>query len=493
METKMQQFRLLTFMVVLGLATCAFAHREPNGMEISTKSPQAHKFFEQGMSKMEMLHIQDGLGNFRKAVAADPQFALGHIILSFFAQDPTEQVTEREKALATRQFAGPEEKLVIDWLGNSSQAQWIPAIQAMNEALQSYPRDKHLAWLAGWWLALNQNQSPRAIPLFERVIQIDPNFADAWNEVAYCYAKAGNFEKAFADMKRYTELVPNEANPQDSFAEISRMAGRFEDAITHYRASLKIDPSFHESQLGLGDTYALMGDEPRARVEYAIAIGEGTEVQKVVWGLQSAATYLRGSDLAGADKAFRALAAQAHQRDFGNYEAEAYRSMALYQKDNAAAMALLDKAEAILHEHHNVPKALLDEELAMVWRTRTERALAAGDSKLMASTLKHLDEVAAGTPDEMIQAAYHGAAGEVLVSEQKYAEAISHLEEDETNPLSMRSLIDAYEKSGQKENAQRLARKLGEFNFPTIEQALVVPQFRVAYKASRETRAGLAN
>jgi len=105
----------------------------------------------------------------------------------------------------------------------------------MNEALTSYPQDKHLHWLAGWWLQLNQNQSGRAIVMFERVMQIDPRFADAWNEAAYCYAKQGNFDKAFADIKRYTELVPNEPNPQDSFAEISRMAGRFEDALTHYR------------------------------------------------------------------------------------------------------------------------------------------------------------------------------------------------------------------------------------------------------------------
>lgn len=486
----MTRFRLMP-LAVLALATCAFAHQEPNGMQISTKSPEAHTYFEQGMAKMEMLHIQDGLNNFRKAVAADPQFALGHIILNFFSQDPTEQVAEREKALATRQFAGPEEKLIIDWLANASESQWIPAIQAMNQALESYPRDKYLAWLAGWWLALNQNQSPRATPLFERVIKIDPNFADAWNEAAYCYAKAGNFDKAFADMKRYTELVPNEPNPQDSFAEISRMAGRFDQAIKHYRSSLKIDPTFHESQLGLGDTYALMGEEARARAEYAIAINEGTEVQKVVWGLQSAATYVRENDLAGAEKAFHAVAGQAHEKDFGNYEAEAYRSLAMYEKDNGSAMKLLDKAESVLHEHHNVPKVLLDEELALVWRTRAERALAEGNHRLASSTLKKLDKMAEGTPDEMIQAAYNGAAGAALLSQSKYADAISHLEEDQTNALSMRNLLTAYEKSGQKENADKLADKLAVFYFPTIEQALVVPQFRAAYKAAPKADRGL--
>lgn len=486
----MTRFKLMP-LVVLALATCALAHQEPNGMQISTKSPEAHTYFEQGMAKMEMLHIQDGLNNFRKAVAADPQFALGHIILNFFSQDPTEQVSEREKALAMRQFAGPEEKLIIDWLANASESQWIPAIQAMNQALESYPRDKYLAWLAGWWLALNQNQSPRATALFERVIKIDPNFADAWNEVAYCYAKAGNFDKAFVDMKRYTELVPNEPNPQDSFAEISRMAGRFDQAIKHYRASLKIDPTFHESQLGLGDTYALMGEEVRARAEYAIAITEGTEVQKVVWGLQSAATYVRENDLPGAEKAFHAVAEQAHEKDFGNYEAEAYRSLAMYEKDNGSAMKLLDKAESVLHEHHNVPKVLLDEELALVWRTRVERALAEGNQRLASSTLKKLDKMAEGTPDEMIQAAYHGAAGAALLSQSKYADAISHLQEDQTNALSMRNLLAAYEKSGQKENADKLAANLAVFYFPTIDQAVVVPQFRAAYKSAPKGNHGL--
>src|SRR5258708_5014384 len=223
----------------------AYAHVDANGMQISTKSPQAHALFEKGMHKVEMMHLQDGLENLRGAVKADPKFALGHILLTFFSQDPAEQLAEREKALAMRKFAGREEQLIINWLANASQSHWIPAIQAMNEALQAYPRDKHLHWLAGWWLTLSQNQNQRAIMQFERVIKIDPNFADAWNEAAYCYAKVGNFTKAFADIKRYTELVPNEANPQDSFSELSRMARRFDQALNHYHMSLKIDPTFH--------------------------------------------------------------------------------------------------------------------------------------------------------------------------------------------------------------------------------------------------------
>jgi tetratricopeptide (TPR) repeat protein len=473
------KLRILLPAVLAFCAVQAFAHDTPTGMHITTKSPQAHAYFEKAMQKMEMLHIEDGLQNFRNAVKADPQFALGHIMLTIFSQDPTEQVAEREKALATRASAGPEEKMIIDWMANASQARSIPAIQAMNEALQAYPHGKHLHWLAGWWLILDQNQPQRAVVMFERVMQIDPNFADAYNEAAYCYARQGNFDKAFADIKRYTELVPNEPNPQDTFAEISRMAGRFEDALTHYRMSLKLDPSFHESQLGLGDTYALMGDQARAREEYVKAIDTGSPVQKVTWSLQSAATYVREGNLAGADKAFSAVAEQAHSKDFANLEAEAFRSMSMYQLDADMSMSLLDRAEGALKEGHKVPQSLANEELAAVLRTRVERALAGNKKSVAASALKQLKALAeANGADGLIETALHGAAGAMALAEGNYADAVNQFEEDESNAISMRSLITAYEKNGQEGNARRLGSKLAALNVPLIEQALVVPEFR---------------
>ncbi|MBZ5504081.1 MAG: tetratricopeptide repeat protein [Acidobacteriia bacterium] len=468
---------LAVLLVNLGLRV--FAHDTPTSMHISTKSPQAHAFFEKGLEKMEMLHIEDGLQNLRNAVKADPQFALGHIFLMFFSQDPTEQVAEREKALATSSSANAEEKLIIDWLANASQAHMLPAIQAMNEVLQNYPRDKHLHWLAGWWLLVDHNQASRAAVLFERVMEIDPKFADAYNEAAYCYARQNNFEKAFANIKHYTELVPNEPNPQDTFAEISRMAGRFEDALTHYRMSLKIDPTFHESQLGLGDTYALMGDQNKARAEYAKAIESASPAQKVLWSLQAATTYVREGDLASADKAFSAVAEQAHAKDFANLESEAYRSMSMYQLEAAASLRLLDKAAAVLKEDHKVPQSLLNQELAIVLRTRVERAIAGNNKELAAATLKQLQELAeANSADGLIETALHGATGAVALAAGNYADAVNNFEDDDSNAISMRGLITAYEKNGQEGNARRLGAKLAALNVPLIEQALVVPEFR---------------
>ncbi|HMF92108.1 MAG TPA: tetratricopeptide repeat protein [Candidatus Angelobacter sp.] len=476
------QFAALT----LALAS-AEAQATHSLMGMSSRSPKARAAFEDGLAKVETLHVQAGLESWRKATHEDPNSALPHILLAYFSPDPTEQVAEREKALAAHKIAGSEEQLIVEWLANASQSRWVPAIQAMNGALAQHKQDKHLAWLAGWWLMLAQDQPARAIPMFERAIQLDAKFADPWNEVAYCYARTGDMDQAFQRIQHYAELLPNEANPQDSFAEISRMAGRFDDALKHYRMSLKIDPTFLESQLGLGDTYALMGDQPRARAEYEIAIQKGTKVQAVLWSLQSAATYVREGKLSAADAAFRAVAQLAHNADFANLEAEAYRSMALYATDSDAAFEALRKAEDAVKNNHKIPQALVDLELSSVLRARVDRAIRDGRIEVARQTLAQLEQMAAASPDENVQHAHHAAAGLMLMAQGKYTEAVSSLEDDERNPLSMAALAVAYEKSGATEKAHRMAARLSNLNEPTIEQAVVVPAFRrspVAYEAA---------
>jgi len=67
----------------------------------------------------------------------------------------------------------------------------------------------------------------------------------------------------------------------------------------------------------------------------------------------------------------------------------------------------------------------------------------------------------------------------VLVEQGKYAEAIPHLEEDNDNPEALLLLYKAYKQTGAQEDANLLAKRLAGKNEPTVEQALVVPQFRV--------------
>lgn len=448
------------------------------GIQVTTSSPQARELFEQGLAQCQTLHLREGFETWRKAAQADPHFALVHILLANFSPDPAEREAEREKALASRKRASREEQLVIDWLSNSGQGHFVPAIQAMNEALEKYGDHKLVVWLAGMWMD-EQRQWARAIPLYEQAIKLDPKFGDAWNSVAYCYARIGQFDRAIEAMKNYTEILPNQPNPHDTLAEILLMAGRYEEALAEYRTALKIDPGFVESQRGIADTYALMGDETRARAEYASAIAKvDSPAEATRWSLLSAATYVREGDWSGADAAYTAAAGQAHERGFGTIESEAWRSMALYQKDSEASRRLLDHAEAALHERHKIPQSLADQEWAAILRARVERSLKDRNIELAQQQLMQLEALSANYNDGAIRILYEAAAGAVSLAQGNYPDAIGHLDENDGDALSLRHLMEAYKKSGARAEAQRIGARLAGLNEVTIEQALVVPPFR---------------
>ena len=126
----------------------------------------------------------------------------------------------------------------------------------------------------------------------EQAVAIDADFAAALNDLGYIYAYQGDYNQALIVMQHYVELLPNEPNPQDSYAEILRMAGRYDDALEHYRLALRIDPNFHSAQIGIADTYTLMGQQKRARKEYfnarVLATDKVTELQDAT---QSAFTH----------------------------------------------------------------------------------------------------------------------------------------------------------------------------------------------------------
>jgi tetratricopeptide (TPR) repeat protein len=486
MSRKVIQIALITFCCTV-FAGAENASPAKGVLPITTKSPAARQLFVGALVKLQNLHGPEAMQDFRKAIQLDPDFALANIIMSFESVDqtvdPAEKVAARERANAARTKVSRGEQLVIDWLTNASEGRMVPAIQAMNEALDEYPNDTFVAWLGAVWVE-NQQQIARAIPMFERVIRLNPDFAPPLNELGYCYARTRNFDKAFATMQRYIALLPNESNPQDSYAEILRMAGKYDEALVHYRASLKIDANFVYSQLGIADTYALKGDEPRARAEYALAIlHASTKAEAAMWGLQSAITYIREQDFAGADKAFLAVARQSHENDLAVQEAEAYRMMATYQASPASALEFLKKAEEVLAEKHSVPKVNQQQELAVVLRERIYRAAHDGNNDLAAANLKRLQDLADSTHDQVVQITYDGAAGAALVAQGKYDDALAHLSEDKRNPISLHFMLKAYQKLGDTGHANELSQLLAAWNEPTLEQALVDAELHTTQSA----------
>src|SRR5580700_6154540 len=483
-------------LVVLALALCfaapLYAHHLKKGetasLPITTSSPKARELYEKGVADYENLYLERCNEDWREAVKEDPNLAIAWAWIAFNSGNPQEVSDARAKAKALAPKLTPGEQLMVSWISKVQEGDFLGGITAMNDMLEMYPHDKHLLYQAGNWLML-EDGNEQAQRIMEKALALDKNFPAALNDLAYLDARNRQFAKAFAAMDRYVVLLPKEPNPQDSYGELLRMAGNFEGSLQHYRAALKIDPDFVTSQVGLGDTYALMGNQEQARVEYEKAIRYAhNEADRLTYSMQKAMTWVRDSKFAEADKAFEEIAQTAHAKDQDLQEAQAYRHLAEYQTDDNAALRYLNEAEESLG-HRTISKGDKDEELSRILRNRTVRAAHAGDSALADQSLKQLEALAASGRNRIVQSSYNGAAGTLLMSQKemgqkdidqkKVQEAISYLEEDQDNPFTMELLVQAYYQTNQSDKLAQADAKLRGTNVPTMEQALVVPAARL--------------
>jgi tetratricopeptide (TPR) repeat protein len=478
---------------------------------VTTSSSEARRLYEAGVHSWETLQTDSALKRWRMAANIDPHFALAHLLLSYCTPDPAEEQLERTKAKSLANEVSPGERVLIRWLSGVRENDYLPAIVAMNELLQEYPKDKHLLLWAGSWL-FHQKEYELAQKRLEQAITLDADFAAPLNDLGYLYAYEGNFEHALSVMQHYVELLPNEPNPQDSYAEILRMNGRYDEALEHYRAALRIDPNFHSSQLGIADTYSLMGQQKTARREYfnarVLATDKVTELQDY---LRSAFTYVRDRDSVGADQAFEGVAQEAHHAGLPLIEAEAWRMRArltftstpadLIKIDTSLArkyfpihkkrlqrpeLQYLKTANEVLEDAPTISESDRQEEYALLLR---ERAEAAGKRGLFADAddaVAQLDAMASDSPSSAIQQTLNGAKGAVLVYERNYEQALPVLERDDENAFSAFRLVYATQRVRTDQLAQARIATARTFSDPTPEQAFIAPKIDVVSSSKEQ-------
>ncbi|GAC1694276.1 MAG: hypothetical protein NVS9B5_37140 [Terriglobales bacterium] len=459
------------------------ANPQTADLTLTTKSPEVQRLIEEAWRLSVDLVEQAQAGDvLRKAIKLDPNFAFAHEILAQTSLDPAEQISEQKKAFATRRYASDPERMIIEWLQDSADNKLMSAVTTMNDVLSKYPHDKWVVFLSISWL-MQQTQYERAVIVYERS-RLN-NCPGLMNKTAYSYAYMRQFDKAFELMDKYVAALPNDANPQDSYAEILRMAGNFDKAIEHYRASVSINPDFYSSQFGIADTYSLMGKQARAREEYKAAFHRFPslpELDRIQFQTREATTYVREANYAAGDHAFQRIARYAHSKQMSWVEADTYRQMAMYQQNPNQSLLFLDKAQAAIKEGKNATPGARDQEFAQILRVRVETAVKMGHESTARFGVMQLHAMSESSSDRIIETAYHGADGTELFFERKYNEAISHLEEDITNPLSLKLLAAAYQQIGYSAGAKRTTETLANLNDPTLEQALIVPTFRKCYQ-----------
>ena len=447
-------------------------------LPVNTTSPEAARLFEEGLHLRYDFHTEQAMDRFRESTRRDPNFARAWAYIVLLSTDPVEARWAGEKARLASQSASPGDKLLVKWVTSTEEGHFLEAIRAMNDLMAICPRDAQLNYEAGVWVR-SQGDSTGAVRFTRRALEINPDFAGALNTLAYQLAYMNKFDEAFSYLKRYIELEPKDPNPYDSMAEILQRAGRLEESLAEYRQALSLDPAFFSSQVGLGDDYALLGDEDRARQEYAKALPMASiPQQKLNVEIQSAITYARESNRKQARLELTAILDEAAKLQLNDYRSLIHQNLALLAESPAAAFQQLDAADAALHLPGRVSGAKRNRLLARSLELRAQLAAASGKPATARAAVARLEKMVLTNRTNAVERAYHGANGAFLAAEKKTRSAIEELEQDPENAVSLAKLAELQSASGSTAEAGETRALLQADYSTTLEDWQVARKFR---------------
>ena len=141
-------------------------------------------------------------------------------------------------------------------------------LQQFTALVESFPNDERAQNLLANVYFTRQDYTA-AIDHFVKATTINPSFSQPYNQLGYAYRFIGKYKRGREDVKKYTELIPDDPNPYDSYAELLMKRGRFDESIASYKKALSDRPELRRVPYRDWQRLPYMGRSDEARAEFA--------------------------------------------------------------------------------------------------------------------------------------------------------------------------------------------------------------------------------
>jgi tetratricopeptide (TPR) repeat protein len=148
----------------------------------------------------------------------------------------------------------------------------LAAISLMEAAITIYPDNSQLFFEYG--LLLDKREMyEQAMAKMERVLELEPDHADALNYIGYTWADNNiHLDKALDYIKRAADLKPDNGYIIDSLGWVYYRLGEFAKAAKELERSLELEPGDPHIYDHLGDVYRALGETVKAKNIYNKAL-----------------------------------------------------------------------------------------------------------------------------------------------------------------------------------------------------------------------------
>ena len=118
----------------------------------------------------------------------------------------------------------------------------------------------------------NSGHYQEALAAYERAIELDPNFADAYDAKGDALFSLNRYSGALAFYERAMQLDPDYAHAYEGKGNVLYNLGRYQDALMAYEQAIQLDPTSVSACNGKGDALYYLKHYQQALVAYGRAI-----------------------------------------------------------------------------------------------------------------------------------------------------------------------------------------------------------------------------
>jgi tetratricopeptide (TPR) repeat protein len=453
---------------------------------VTTKSDEARALYGQANKLQLELRATDAHALYEQAAAKDPDFALAHVGLATTAPTNNDFFASLDRAVALAGNVSEPERLWIKGLEAGAKGDPEGQKAAYGKLVELLPSDPQARNLLGNHLFGRQDWAA-AVEQFNKAIAADPKFTASYNQLGYAYRFLGKLDEAEQTFKKYIELIPNDPNPYDSYAELLMKRGKFDESIASYEKALAVDPNFIASHVGIGNNHMLAGRGDKARESFtklgSVARNPGEKRQALFWTVVSYIHEGKQTEaLAALDKE-EAIAVE--HKDLGlQAQDKNFRGTMLIEFGKPDAAAAEFKAELETIAKANVPDQVKEQTLRNGIYDQARVALAKKDLATAKAKLAEYGTAvdAKKVPFEVRQ--HHELAGMVAIEEKRFADAITELgKANQQDPKVLYLLGVAHAGAGDAAKARESYQAAHDFNGLAANLAFVRAKAKQALAA----------
>ncbi|MDD8032084.1 MAG: tetratricopeptide repeat-containing serine protease family protein [Acidobacteriota bacterium] len=160
---------------------------------------------------------------------------------------PSERITKLELA---------KEKTLAEWK-SSRRKEWLASAGGL-----------YYTGLLHLWT----EDIEKALIYFQKAVEKDPNYADAYFQIGYCYGQLKQYNDAIKAYKQAIRIKPDYAEAHCGLGAAYGNLGRSSEAIESLKQAIRIKPDYAAAHCNLGLAYGNLGRRSEAIESYKQAI-----------------------------------------------------------------------------------------------------------------------------------------------------------------------------------------------------------------------------